>query len=455
MKRRCCKQLPEQIRAVASAAVVSERVLNRRRAWAVRLRNCIVAAGAAACLAAASARANFGDELFKLTASDAAARDNFGWSVAISGNTAIVGSPGNSDAGGASGSAYIVDATTGSELWKLTASDAAAGDSFGFSVAIDGTTAIVGADLNDDGGLSSGSAYLFDASTGTQLWKLTASDAAETDFFGHAVAINGNTALVGSYSDNTPAGDNAGSAFVFNATTGTQLRKLTAADGAAEDRFGWSVAISGNVALIGSPRDDDDGGDSGAAYVINASTGAQLRKLTASDAAAGDEFGYSVRISGNLAIIGAPFDDDGGNSSGSAYLFDLTTGDELFKLTAADDSAGDEFGSWVGISGNSAIVGAHFDDDAGGESGSAYLFDAITGNQLFKLTAADAAADDNFGRSVGISGSIAIVGSHLNDDDGIDSGSAYLLSAVPEPTTLTLLALATVTIFGWRGRRTC
>jgi outer membrane protein assembly factor BamB len=220
-------------------------------------------------------------------------------------------------------------------------------------------------------------------------------------------------------------GSNAGSAYLFDISTGRELFKLTASDPAAQDNFGVSVAISGPAAIVGAPSDDDAGGDSGSAYVFDGTTGQQLFKLTASDAAAGDQFGQSVSITGNTAIVGAWQDDDAGSLSGSAYLFDVTTGQQLFKLTASDAAAVDQFGHSVAICGAIALVGALGDDDAGEGSGSAYLFDANTGQELSKLTASDAAAGDLFGISVAISDNTAVIGANQDDDRGIDSGSAY------------------------------
>lgn len=137
------------------------------------------------------------DEIHKLTASDAAADDFFGGSVAVSGTAAVIGADGNSDAGLISGSAYVFDVTTGAELFKLTASDAAMADGFASSVAVSGATAVIGASGNDDGGSSSGSAYVFDVTTGNELFKLTASDAAAGDVFGRSVAVSGTTAVIG------------------------------------------------------------------------------------------------------------------------------------------------------------------------------------------------------------------------------------------------------------------
>jgi hypothetical protein len=370
-----------------------------------------------------------GNQLAKLTASDAAAADFFGWSVAISGNTAIIGAWGDDDAGSSSGSAYIFDTMTGNQIAKLAASDAGAGDSFGFSVAISGNRAIVGAWVNDD----SGSAYLFDTDTGNQLAKLTASDASFGDFFGYAVGFSGSTAIVGAYG-NQDAGASSGSAYLFNTLTGSQLAKLTASDAAGGDAFGIAVAVSGTTAIVGARLDDDAGPDSGSAYLLtvpaSVDTVYEDIKVVASDAAAGDVFGISVAVSGTTAIVGAARDDAVGTFSGSAYLFDTVTGSQLAKLIPSDSAAFDDFGISVAISGTTAIVGAWFDDDAGPFSGSAYLFDTVTGNQTAKLTASDAAANDEFGLSVGISGTTAIVGSYLDDDAGTDSGSAYLFDTV-------------------------
>jgi len=213
--------------------------------------------------------------------------------------------------------------------------------------------------------------------------------------------------------------------------------------------FGGSVAISGNTALVGALGDNDGGSVSGSAYLFDITTGNQLAKLTASDAATGDVFGGSVAISGNTALVGARGDDDGGSFSGSAYLFDITTGNQLAKLTASDAATGDFFGESVAISGNTALVGAWGD---GSSSGSAYLFDITTGNQLAKLTASDAATSDEFGWSVAISGNTALVGALDDNDGGFGSGSAYLYTTIPEPSTLLLGALASLGLLMRRRR---
>ena len=326
---------------------------------------------AAAVLSTAPAYADPGNQLFKLLPDDGAGEDHFGRSVAISVATAIVGASRHDDNGPGSGSAYLFDTATGQQIAKLLPDDGAVNDAFGLSVAISGQTAIVGAPGHDDKGFNSGSAYLFDTTTGTQIAKLLADDGAEGDQFGFSVAVSGTTAIVGAWADDDNGFD-SGSAYLFDATTGRQIAKLLPNDGAQFDRFGTSVAISGTTAIVGAYKDGDNGNLSGSAYLFDIATGKQIAKLLPDDGAASDWFGWSVAISGNNAIVGAFRDDDNGSESGSAYLFDTTTGRQLAKLLPNDGSFNDHFGGSVGISGATVIVGADEDDD----NGSAYLFDA-------------------------------------------------------------------------------
>ena len=196
----------------------------------------------------------------------------------------------------------------------LTASDGMAGDQFGYSVAIDGDTLVVGAYGVGDNGFNSGSAYVF-TRTGT-IWteqaKLTASDGAERDRFGWSVAIDVNTIVVGAWGDDDN-GERSGSAYVFtrSGTTWSQQTKLTASDGAARDQFGGSVAIAGDTIVVGAHQDDENGNRSGSAYVFTRTetTWTQQAKLTASDGAADDIFGISVAIAGDTIVAGARLDD--------------------------------------------------------------------------------------------------------------------------------------------------
>lgn len=418
------------------------------------VQKCIAAVLLTLWLTPAPTVAAVGDELFKLTASDGAAGDAFGnaGAVAISGNVAVIGARLHDAAGiGSSGAAYLYDVTNGTELAKLTASDAEQFDGFGSAVGISGNTAIVGAFGDDDLGISSGSAYLFqvsDPQNPVELYKLLPSDGAADIRFGQAVAISGKLALVGSSGRFTNT--TIGAAYLFDATTGNELAKLTASDGTPGDNFGGgaaTVAISGNTAIVGSRLDDDAGDGAGSAYLFDVSdpnNPVELHKLIPSDIEASDQFGWSVAISGNTALVGARNDGDAGNRSGSAYLFDVATGNELAKLTASDAAEGDEFGTAVSISGNTALIGANLNDDAGNSSGSAYLFDVsnpLNPAELVKLTASDAVAEDDFGTALAIDAGIALVGARGDDSN---TGSAYVFSAVPEPSTWLLLVAALV-----------
>lgn len=323
--------------------------------------------------------------------------------------------------------AVAATASTTSET-VLTASDGAASDYFGHAVGISGGAAIVGAYAKDDAGTNSGAAYLFDVATGAEIAKLAAPTASAHDGFGISVGISGGAAIVGAhFGDQTVS--NAGAAYLFDATTGAAAATLAASDAALGDRFGFSVGIDGAAAIVGAYGDDDAGSGSGSAYLFDVATGDELAKLTASDAAAGDAFGYSVGLSGDTAIVGAGFKSDAGANSGAAYLFDVATGAELAKLVAPDAAAGDYFGRSVAISGDIAIVGAVGDADAGSYSGAAYLFDATTGAEIAKLTAPDAAASKLFGGSVAIFGDIALVGAWGDGEASPDAGAAYLFDA--------------------------
>jgi PKD repeat protein len=372
----------------------------------------------------------------KILPSDGAANDNFGSRVSIFCDYAIVGAPGNDENGSDSGSAYIFErsGSNWNQVAKLTASDGAAYNRFGISISISGGYAIVGASGNDENGSDSGSAYIFErsGSSWNQVAKLTASDGAIGDYFGISVSISGRFAIVGAYADD----DASGSAYIFerSGNNWNEVAKLTASDRSADDRFGWSVSISGGFAIVGAVLNDGIGISSGSGYIFERSGSSwnQVAKLTASDGAIGDYFGISVSISGGFAIVGARLDDDNGSNSGSAYIFEKSgsSWNQAAKLTASDGAYDDYFGYGVSISGRYAIVGAYGDDDNRTGSGSAYIFEksGSSWNQVAKLTASDGAIGDSFSYGVSISGDYFIVGAPGNDDKGTSSGSAYIFN---------------------------
>lgn len=372
-----------------------------------------------------------------------AANDNFGQSVAIDGDTMIVGVPrdlvGGNPAQGSveiyrwTGSGWSVEAT-------LIATGGAANDNFGVSVAIQGNTAIVGANLDDvSPNADQGSAYVFTRSgtTWTQQAQLTAAGGAAGDQFGIAVAIADDAVIVGASLDDVGGTNNQGSAYVFtrSGTTWTQQAQLTAAGGAASDQFGASVALSGDTAIIGARLDDVAGlVDQGSAYIFvrSGATWTQQAQLIATAGDIGDNFGASVAISGDTAIIGARADDVGANpDQGSASIFirSGTTWTQQAQLSVAGGAASDQFGIAVAISGQTVIVGANRSDwGTSGNQGSVSVFtrSGTTWSLQAQLTASDGAANDDFGRSVGLSGDFAIIGAPT-DDVGAngDQGTAW------------------------------
>jgi len=248
--------------------------------------------------------------------------------------------------------------------------------------------------------------------------------------------------MVGTPGDDHAGGNGAGSAYVFARSNGvwTEQAKLTASDAGTHDGFGYSVALSDGTAAIGAVYDDHAGAeDAGSAYVFVYSNGAwmQQAKLIASDAAAGDYFGWSVVLDGGTAVIGAIWDDHaGGTDAGSAYAF-VRSGAawaEQAKLAPSSAAAGDCFGFSVALDGDTALIGARDDDHAGGtNAGSASVY-ARSGDvwaRQVTLIASDAAAEDRFGLSVALDVDTAIIGAAGHDHaGGTDAGSAYVFSRI-------------------------
>ncbi len=370
-----------------------------------------------------------------LLAADGAAGDSFGFSVSIDGDTAIAGALNDRDSGVQSGSVYIYQYSEGawSEQDKLRPLDGRNQDEFGYSVSISGDTAIVGAYSHTaDGLFDSGAAYVFTRSgeVWTQQAKLLPGDAAPDDVFGWAVAVDGDTAVVGAVGADS-IGSNTGAAYVFTRTGGvwTEQAKLSPDTWTLNGMFGFAVAVEGDTVGVGMPRAGDIATRAGAAYVFTRSGGVwtQQAKLLASDAELRDEFGFSVALSGDTMLIGARDDDnDNGSRAGSAYIFTRSGGTwtEHTKLLASDGTAGNFFGDAVALAGDVALVGAR----NGSGSGAAYVFTRSEGawTEQAKLLPSDGESSDFFGDAVAVSGQTAVAGAYGNDDFGSSSGSAYI-----------------------------
>jgi hypothetical protein len=315
------------------------------------------------------------------TVPDAHPGDKFGFSVAVSGDLALIGAARGDTAvlNDDTGCAYVFNLVTGAFVRKLAATDGEQNEQFGGSVALSGNLALVGAQFGDQDSPAvndCGAAYLFKANTGAQVSKLTAggAEAHANDGFGFSVALNGHLALVGA-----PSGDgaeaNTGTAYLFDAAasgpTSVPTLNLQSFPADANDAFGASVALSGNLALVGA----SGSGGTGAAFLFSLTQSTHVR-LPATFTTISDFIGKSVALSGGVAIVGASGDDFGANATGSAHLFDVTNvfqTQHLKKLTPPDSEADDSFGYSAALSGNVAVIGAPFDDDLGAGTGSVYV----------------------------------------------------------------------------------
>lgn len=393
--------------------------------------------------------------LLKLTASDAADSDSYGLTVAIKGDLALVGSPGASGGGTQRGEAYLYQQSQGGtdgwgQIKVLVADDAADSDFLGVSVSLSADYAVIGAVGENGSGSDQGAAYVFYRNQGgTDNWgqvrKITASDRGDDDGFGFSVSIDGETIIVGSDGEDG-AGTDRGAAYIFVKDQGGvdnwgQVAKIVSADPANSDRFGYYVALAGDVAVVGAPLEDGDGTDRGAAYVFARDLGGLeawglVKRLEPGTPSDGAMFGNSVAVEGSLAVVGAGWEDGGGTDRGAAYVFSRDEGGadvwgQIKQLVASDGSDGDFFGYSLSLNGANVVIGASWAEGGGAERGQAYIFSKDEGGvgnwgEVQRLRASDGANGDRFGWSTAISGSYILVGAAGEDGAGTDRGAAYL-----------------------------
>jgi len=382
--------------------------------------------------------------------------DYFGDSVAVSGDTVVVGAY-DADSGGVQrGQAYIFSRNQGgTNTWGLVmtliASDQDNGDNFGHSVAVDGDTVVVGAPNANSGGTDRGQAYVFSRNQGgTNNWGqvkiLSASDQADSNYFGYSVAVDRDTVVVGApYA--ASGGIGRGQAYVFSRNQGGtntwgQVKILSASDKADNDLFGYSVAVSGDTGVIGALYANSGGTDRGQAYVFSRNQGGAnfwglVMTLIASDKADYDYFGWSVAISGDTVVVGGLWADSGGSYRGQAYVFSRNQGGPSFWgqvkiLSASDKTDGDDFGHSVAVDGDTVVVGAYGADSGGYNRGQAYVFSRnqggtnTWGQMMNILTASDKADLDYFGNSVAVDGDTVVVGAPYATSGGTWRGQAYV-----------------------------
>jgi hypothetical protein len=371
--------------------------------------------------------------------------DDFGVSVAISGDTALVGASLDDTVADDAGAAYVFvrDGEDWSQQAKLTDATGGVGDEFGWSVALDGDRAAIGAPFKK----GAGGAFVFDRAgiTWVQTEVFSASDGGADDQFGYAVDLDGDTLVIGASGDDHAAGVDAGSVYAFfRQSLGFWIGiKLTDDAGGAGDQFGSAVAIDGTQLLVGAPFDDEGQIDQGSAVLLTGSMFSAQSKYLAPDGDAGDLFGSSVDFEGvglsfgGTAIMGAPGDDEASPNAGAAYVYGIFFPvSSIQKILATDGSNDDALGTSVALDGTRALVGAPFNSAVGSSAGSVYVFDSFEGSwaQTDRINASDAAPFDTFGESLDLDAGTAIIGAtqSLLAPNGV--GAAYVIS-LPEPAT--------------------
>jgi carbonic anhydrase/acetyltransferase-like protein (isoleucine patch superfamily) len=383
-------------------------------------------------LLAGSANAQVREDA-NLLASDGGSGDVFGSGIAISQDTAVVGANHDDDNGTNSGSVYVYqrDVRGWIEQAKLTASDGVAGDRFGDFVATDENTVMVGSPGDPFSFTSAGAVYVYQNNRGAWIEeaKLVAGDGELGDEFGRVV-IDGETAVVSALKDDDKGFD-SGSVYVFERINGAWKKqvKLLASDGEPGDHFG-RIAIDGDTILVGAARDDGVAVDTGSVYVFTRDNNVwtEQAKLTSSNAAMGDQFGWSVAIDGDMAVIGAIGDDDNGNNAGAAYIFSRNNGEWTgqSKLTASDGAPYDGFGR-VTIAGNTILIGAPRNGKDSTIPAATYVFAESNGvwTEQAKVTSGVGGTSDGFATPA-IAGNTFVIGAGGNFGKGPQTGSAYV-----------------------------
>ncbi len=373
----------------------------------------------------------------KIKPADLAQKDIYGAAMAVDGNVALVASEWDDDKGKDSGAVFVYrcNGRQWIEEQKLIPSDGQAGDNFGRSLELDGNLAVVGTHWDDDRGAQSGSVYVwrYNGNSWIQEQKLLASDGQADDRLGNSVSVDGDVVVAGAWKEDA-GGKDAGAAYVyrFNGLDWVQEQKLRPAGLDPSDGFGRHVSVSNGVIAVGAWQDDDGASNAGAVYLFrhNGSQWVQEQKLVASDAAANSFLGWSVYLDGRTVAAGAYGNDAKGTQSGAAYVWrhdGLTWTDEN-KIVPSDGKAYDFFGFSIALDGDNLAVGASVKLTEFLGPGAVYLYRYRNNNwTLFrKVEPSDGAPQDTFGFHVALKGKLLVTGSWRDDDAGADSGSAYL-----------------------------
>ena len=358
--------------------------------------------------------------------------DDLGEAVAIDGDTVVVGDGSEDENGTNAGAAYVFVRSGGSwsEQQKLLADDGAGGDSFGASVDVDGDTIVVGAPRKD---VDDGAVYVFGRSGGTWTQREKLSLFMGRTLFGRGVAVDGDTIVAGApVQEVTPSGIEQGAAHVYVRSGGSWSKQaeLTLAAPSDDERFGNDVALDGDTALIGARGERFDSSNTGEAHVFtrSGSTWAKQQTLIGDDLQTQDNFGWSVDLDEETALVGSRPTSESRAGAGYVFTRSGSSWTQEAHLLANDNQDGDRFGDAVTVDGDVAIVGARTEDENGAEAGAAYVFvrDGSTWSEQQKLLAADGERQDNFGTSADLDGDTAVIGAYPTHSGAEDAEGAYV-----------------------------
>ncbi len=391
----------------------------------------------------------------------------FGQAVAAGPDVVAIGAPEATTSVRKSGVVTLYDAVTGARRMTIANPTATDGDRFGGSLALSGARLLVSASGDDAGLRNTGAAYLFDTATGALASTLRVLGSRTEDRFGAAVALSPGYALVSAPGLDAGSIGNSGGAYLFDAATGLLRHTFVNPTPASQDGTGTTVALSDAYVAMGAPLDDAGERNAGAVHVFDTVGGAFLRTIANPFAAAADEFGSSLAIGDDYLLIGAKGDDTGATNSGAAYLYSLATGTLLQTFLNPDPASSDGFGSAVSLFGDLALIGAPFDDSGATNAGTAYLFDLISGQLLETYVNPNPGANDRWGFALSLGNGAAVISAYLDDAAGTNSGAAVLYDAprravdpvpppppiaVPLPASLPLLACALFLLLPRRRR---
>ena len=336
----------------------------------------------------------------------------YGSALSLTDEYVLVGVPGDDGDGTDSGLVLLHDSATGSLLRTFrNPSDSVRFDEFGYSVAATEDYAVIGARWDDRGASNAGTAYVFDITTGQLLHTLDNPTPSGNDQFGYAVGVSGERIVVGARSDDTGAA-HAGSAYVFDASSGELLHTINNPEPAVSDEFGAYLSVSGSTAVISAWRDNAFGGDSGIAYLFDVNSGEQLDRLSYPSAGSQATFGSSVSIRGDAVAVGAPRSNEDGLGVGQAFLFSASTATLAQTFVSDAMSSRIDFGRALAIDGNRVLVGAPGYAGPASTSGAAFLIDAVSGSVQQRIDHPTLHPGAQFGNAVAIAGDRLVIGAH-------------------------------------------